>query len=321
MKLVVLDAATLGLPDEAWEPLTEFGEVDLFDRTEYDEAQVVERCQGAQVVLTNKVPLTAGVLSQLDSLELISVLATGYNNIDMVAARERGVTVCNVPAYSTEAVAQHTLALMLELCNRVALHDASVQAGDWCASPDFCYWLSPMRELREHTIGIVGMGKIGHRVGELCSAFGGRILGYSRRRKQSLNYESFAWASLEEIFQEADIVSLHCPQTEENAHFVDAALLATMKPTAFLINTARGSLIQEADLADALNQGVIAGAALDVVDGEPMRPECPLLGVPNCMITPHISWTSQQSREKMLRITLGNLRGYVNNHLINVVRA
>ncbi len=320
MKLVVLDAATLGFPDNVWEPLTEFGEVDLFDRTDYDDTQIIERCKGANIVLTNKVPFNAHVLSQCDSLELISVLATGYNIIDMPAAKARGVTVCNVPAYSTESVAQHTLALILGLCNQAALHSASVHKGDWCTSPSFCYWLTPMVELREHTVGIIGMGGIGHRLGEIISVFGGKILGFSRRRKHPLKYENFHWATIEEIFEQADIVTLHCPQTPENTGFVNAALLSRMKPNAFLINTARGALINENDLAEALHNGTIAGAALDVINGEPMRADHPLLGSPNCIITPHIAWSSEPSRSRLLRNTFGNLRGFLNNHLTNVVK-
>lgn len=320
MQIVVLDTATLGLPDESWDALAEFGDVELYARTPYEDAVIAERCAKASVVLTNKVPLSAEVFAQCPSIELVSVLATGYNVIDIEAARTHGVTVCNVPAYSTESVAQHTLALMLELTNRVGLHDFSVHRGDWCRSEEFAYWLTPMVELGEHTVGVVGVGMIGQRVAQMVCGFGGKVLGYSRRRRYPLRQENFAWADMEEIFERADVISLHCPQTPENAGFVNAELIARMKPGAFLINTARGGLINEHDLAVALHEGRLGGAALDVVSEEPMREDNPLLGAPNCIITPHMAWASLPSRERLLRNTLGNLRGYQNDHPVNVVR-
>lgn len=321
MKLVILDAQTFHYPDESpWAPLQAFGQVVIHALTPHDdESLIVERCAGADVVLTNKVPLKASTLARLKALKLISVLATGYNIIDLAAARDRGVTVCNVPGYSTHFVAQHTVALMLALCNRTAPLDAWVREGGWVRSPIFTWWDQPLVELDGLTVGIIGLGTIGRRVGEIVTALGCKVLGCSRSRKNTPEWPGFAWADSEEIFERADVITLHCPQTAENAQFVNAALLARMKPGSFLINTARGSLINEGDLRDALEKGSLAGAALDVVDGEPMRPNCPLLGAPNCIITPHVAWSSGPARQRLLDATVQNISHFLNGSPQNVV--
>ncbi len=310
MKIVALDAATLRMDEADWKPLREFGELVLYDRTPYETDAIVERAGDAAVVLTNKVPMGAAELGQLPSLRLISVLATGYNIIDLQAAREQDVTVCNVPAYSTASTAQHTLALMLELCNRVGLHDESVRRGDWIRSPDFAYWKRELVQFEGATVGIVGFGRIGRRVAAGAAALGARILGSAHRRRNTPEDYSFEWAETEDLFERADIVSLHCPQTPENFEFVNADLLRRMKSTAFLVNAARGTLVNERDLAAALSEGRPAGAAVDVLQREPMAPDCPLFKAPNCIITPHIAWSSRPSRLRLLEETAANIQGF-----------
>jgi glycerate dehydrogenase len=319
MKIVVLDAATLDFPDSAWAGLRALGDVVLHALTSSDNAVIVERCAGADVVLTNKVPLNAAVLGELPGLRLVSVLATGHNIVDGKAARARGVPVCNVPGYSTMAVVQHTLALILEWQNQVALHDTAVRAGEWVRSPKFAFWKTPLREIAGDTVGIIGFGSIGARVGDVLHTLGANVLAHSRNRRGAPAWGPFAWAEVEEVFERADVVTLHCPQTPENTRFVNAALLARMKPTALLVNTARGGLIDEVALAAALRAGRPAAAALDVVTDEPMRADCPLLGLPNCLITPHIAWASEKARSRLLESTAANLRAFAAGTPQNVV--
>jgi glycerate dehydrogenase len=319
MKIVVLDAATLDFPDAMWDGLRALGEVTLHPLTPADGALIRERCAGADTVLTNKVPLDAATLAALPALRLVAVMATGYNIVDAKAARARGVTVCNVPTYSTAAVVQHTLALMLEWTNQVALHNMAVQAGEWVRSPKFAFWKTPLRELAGDTVGIIGYGTIGARVAEAAHALGAKVLANSRSRRGAPAWQPFAWATVEEIFEQADVVTLHCPQTAENAKFVNAALLARMKPTALLVNTARGGLVDEGALAAALRAGRPGGAALDVVSEEPMPADCPLLGAPNCLITPHIAWASEKARRRLLETVAENVRAFAAGKPQNVV--
>jgi len=319
MKIAVLDAATLDFPESAWASFRALGEVVLHPLTPSDSVAIQKNCAGAQVVLTNKVPLDAATLAALPDLKLIAVLATGFNIIDAKAARAQRITVCNVPGYSTPAVAQHTVALMLEWSNHAALHDQSVRSGEWVRSPRFSYWKTPLRELAGRTVGLIGHGAIGARVGEIVHALGAKVLAHSRRRQNAPTWEGFAWADVGEIFENADIVSLHCPQTPENTRFVNAALLARMKPDALLVNTARGGLIDEAALAQALKAGRPGAAALDVVTTEPMRADCPLLGLPNCFITPHLAWASEESRKRLLEVSLANVKAFLDGAPLNVV--
>jgi len=319
MKIAVLDAATLDFPDAAWAALGVFGDLTLHALTPNDRAAILQHCAGAQVILTNKVPLDATTLAALPDLRLISVLATGFNIIDARAARAQGVAVCNAPGYSTTAVAQHTLALMLEWSNQVALHQQSVQAGEWIRSPRFSYWKTPLRELAGRTVGLIGYGEIGSRVGDIVHALGANVLAHSRRRQRTPAWQPFAWAEISEIFERADIVSLHCPQTPENTRFVNVALLARMKPDALFVNTSRGGLVDEAALAAALRAGRPGAAALDVVTQEPMRADCPLLGLPNCMITPHLAWASEEARRRLLDISAANVRAFLAGSPQNLV--
>ena len=318
-KIVALDASTLCFDRSEWDIFRALGEVTLFDRTPSETEAIVTRAAGADIVLTNKVPLRAETLARLPALRFIAVLATGYNVVDIKAARARNVPVANVPVYSTESVAQHTMALLLELCNHVGLHDRSVKDGDWIRSPDFSYWKKPIVELAGRTLGVVGFGRIGRRVGEIGHAFGMTIWATALRRQNPPDYQPFAWKSVPELFAGADVVTLHCPQTQDNLEFINTALLKTMKRSAFLVNTARGTLINEADLARALEAGVIAGAAVDVVSREPMLADNPLLKAANCLITPHIAWTSETARRKLLRETAENVRSFLAGVPRNVV--
>ena len=317
MRIVVLDGHTLNPGDNPWDDVAAQGELTVYDRT--PAGQIVERARDAQIVLTNKTPLSARTLEQLPNLQFISVLATGYNVVDVAAARTRNIPVSNVPVYGTAAVAQFVFALVLELCHHVAGHSAGVKAGDWTRSPDFCYWTAPLIELAGTRMGIVGFGRIGRRVGELAHAFGMEVLASDVQPGNEPPYAPFAWGSVEDMFARADFVSLHCPQTPDNTGFVNAALLRRMQPHAFFINTARGGLVNEADLADALNRGVIAGAAVDVVSSEPIAADNPLLGAPNCLITPHIAWATLAARQRLMRTTAGNIAAFLSGAPVNVV--
>jgi glycerate dehydrogenase len=309
-KLVALDSETLDLPDESWAPLAAFGSLEKHAFTPKDEATIIERCQGAEVVFSNKVPLMAPVLEQLPDLKLICVLATGTNNVDLEATQRLGQTVRNVPAYSTQSVAQHALAMLLELTNKTGYYSDTVHARDWIKSRQFCYWHHQIHELAGRTVGIIGFGQIGRATAALFHALGMRVLAYARTPRDEPDWPGFAFKSIEEIFAESDVISLHCPQTPENTGFVNAALLAGCRPGAILINTARGPLVDEQALREALDSGRLSGAALDVLTEEPMAKDCPLLGAPNCLITPHIAWASMEARQRLMQITVENVRSF-----------
>lgn len=322
MKIAILDAGTFYFEDDTpWAPLKDMGELTIYQHTPHGEADlIVERCQGCEIVLTNKVPLSAETLKQLPDLKMVGVLATGHNIVDGQAARKQGVVVCNAPSYSTQSVAQHTLALILELCNHVGLHTHSVHDGDWVRSEAFCYWKKPLVELSGATVGFVGWGEIGSRVGELVRALGANIISHTRSRRGAPDWaDGFRWGELDEVFAESDVITLHCPLTPENTGLVNAERLQAMKKTAYLVNTARGPLIDEAALAEALRNGEIAGAALDVVSSEPMKADNPLLGAPNCCITPHVAWSSLPARTKLLEITFDNVCAHLAGQPRNVV--
>ncbi len=318
MNIVVLDGHTLNPGDNPWDALEQLGRLTVYERTPPD--RIVERARPADVLLTNKTPLTAATLRQLPQLRFIAVLATGYNIVDVAAARERGIPVANVPEYGTDSVAQHVFALLLELCHQVGHHDAAVHAGEWSRAPDFCFWHDSPIELAGRTMGLVGFGRIGRRVGELAHTFGMSVVASGGARRLPPAYAPFAWQeSVEELFAQADVVSLHCPLTPENRSFVNAALLARMKPSAFLINTARGGLVDEHALAAALNARRLAGAAVDVVSVEPMRADNPLAGAANCIITPHMAWGSLAARRRLMATTVDNVRAFLAGHPIHVV--
>ncbi|NQU11328.1 D-2-hydroxyacid dehydrogenase [bacterium] len=317
MRIVVLDGHTLNPGDNPWEAVAALGDLTVHERTPPD--QIVARARDAEIVLTNKTPLTAATLADLPRLRFVAVLATGYNIVDVTAARQRGVPVANVPVYGTDAVAQFVFALLLELCHHVGAHHAAVHGGRWTRSADFCFWDHPLRELAGSTIGIVGFGRIGRRVGEIAHAFGMSVLAADQVQDRSPQNQPFAWRSVDEIFAEADVVSLHCPLTDQTTGLVNAVRLARMKPDALLINTARGPLVVEGDLADALNAGRIAGAAVDVVAVEPIRADNPLLTAKNCLITPHIAWATLAARRRLMQTTAENVVAFLAGTPQNVV--
>ena len=317
MKITVLDGYTLNPGDNPWDAVGTLGDLTVYDRTPPD--QIVQRAAGAEIVLTNKTPLSAQTLNQLPGLKMISVLATGYNIVDVKAARDLGIAVCNVPVYGTDSVAQHVIAVLLTHCHNPVLHDQAVRAGDWQKSGDFCFWKSPLIELAGKQIGIVGFGRIGRRVGELAHAFGMQVAAYDVCQGDTPPYEPFTWSTIDQIYARCDVVSMHCPQTDDNVGMVNRELLSKMKPTAFFINASRGGLVVEQDLADALNGGQLAGAALDVFSAEPARPDNPLLRARNCLSTPHIAWATLEARRRLMAVTAENIAAFIDGKPINVV--
>ncbi|MBL7968290.1 MAG: D-2-hydroxyacid dehydrogenase [Prolixibacteraceae bacterium] len=318
MKIVVLDGYALNPGDLSWNELKSLGECQIFDRTKPDE--VFSRISDAEVIITNKVVIGKHLIEQLPALQYIGVTATGYNVVDVLAANENDVVVTNIPAYSTDSVAQLVFSHILNVANRVELHAKSVQAGDWSANPDFAYWKTPQVELAGKTLGIVGYGRIGQKVAAIACAFGMKVIFQNRTRKINLP-EGVVQKSLAEVFSESDFVSLNCPLTAENMGFVNNSLIETMKPTVVLINTGRGGLVNETDLANALNSGRIAAACLDVLSTEPPSSLNPLLSAKNCFISPHIAWATFEARQRLMNITVENLKNYLQGKPKNVVQA
>jgi len=319
MKIVILDGYTINPGDNPWTLVELLGECAIYDRTPPE--LVLERAREAEIILTSKVKLTEAVIGALPKLRYISMLATGYNNVDVAAAARRGIPVANIPAYSTASVVQTAIGLLLELASGIGLHNTAVKAGEWVRSQDHSFWKQSIIELDGLTIGIVGYGTIGRAIARVAAAFGMQIIAYAPRTPADPGPVPIRFVPLEELFSTADVVSLNCPQTPENTGFVNSSLLALMKPAAFLINVARGGLMNEADLADALNRGVIAGAGLDVVAVEPMLPDNPLLGAANCVFTPHIAWASLAARQRLMTILAGNIASFLAGTPANVVNA
>lgn len=316
MKIVILESKAVNPGDLSWDAIKTFGDVTAYDRTPAEEAAV--RIGDAEVILINKTPITAEVMDQCPNLRLVCVEATGYNVVDCEAAKARNILVCNVPAYSTDCVAQFTFALLLEACCRVGLHNDSVHKGDWCRNPDFCYWLTPQMELAGKTMGIIGFGKIGRAVGKIANAFGMKVLAYNRSRcpeGEALG----EYVPLEQLLAESDVISLHCPMTELTANIINGSTIAKMKDGAILINTARGGLINEAELAAALEQGKLRAYCADVVSEEPIKESNPLLTASNCILTPHMAWAPVEARQRIIDITVQNIQGYLNGKPVNVV--
>ena len=317
MNIVVLDGYTLNPGDLTWDALKQLGPCTIHDRTPPE--LVLERAREAEVILTNKVVLNRETILALPQLKYIGVLATGYNVVDAVAARERSIPVANVPDYGTPSVAQHTFALLLELTQSAGHHAETVRAGRWSRSADFCYWDSPLVELHGLTFGIVGFGKIGQAVARLAEAFGMTVLVHSRRQPADL--PAFCeWVELDSLLARSDVVSLHCPLTPGTKQFINAERLARMKATAFLLNTSRGPLLDESAVAAALNNGTISGAGLDVLSVEPPPADNPLLTAKNCLITPHIAWASRAARARLMEIAVENIRAFAAGtprHVVN----
>jgi glycerate dehydrogenase len=314
-RIVVLDGYTLNPGDLDWEPLRALGECAIFDRTPAE--AVLERAAGASAVLTNKTPLPRTMIESLPELRYIGVLATGYNIVDTAAASAHGVAVTNVPGYGTASVAQHVFALLLELTQHVGHHAQTVREGRWSASPDFCYWDTPLVELAGRTLGVIGYGGIGEAVARIALAFEMKVIAATRRPRTDVPGVEFL--AIDDVFCRADVVTLHCPLTPETQGLVNAARLALMKADAFLINTGRGSLVVEQDLADALNASRLAGAGLDVLSTEPPTSKNPLLSAKNCLITPHIAWATRAARERLLGVVVENLRAFFAGTPQNVV--
>lgn len=317
MKIVVLDGYCINPGDLTWDRLHALGDAKVHDRTE--PSQLLERCAGAAAVLVGKLSLTREVIAALPDLRYIGVLATGYNTVDTAAARERGIVVTNIPTYGTESVAQHTIALLLEIANRVAEHAASVERGDWSHSADWSYTVAPLRELAGKTMGIVGFGRIGQQTARIAAALGMQILAYDHHMHEGPDDFAFRWYSLRGLLEESDVVSLHCPLVAETKGIVNAQTLKRMKRGAILLNTSRGGLVEEAALADALHRGHLAAAGLDVLMEEPPLSGSPLLMAKNCWITPHIAWATKEARARLLAVAVENLKMWIEGQPQNVV--
>ncbi|MGD9781662.1 MAG: D-2-hydroxyacid dehydrogenase [Kiritimatiellia bacterium] len=307
-RLVILDAFATNPGDLSWAPIEALADCSVHDRTA--PADVLARTGDADAVMLNKAVLSAATIAQAPNLKYVGILATGWNTIDLAAAKARGLVVTNVPGYSTDSVAQHAFALLLELTNQVGLHSADARSGGWAGNPDYCYRLTPQIELAGLVLGIVGFGQIGRAVARIGRAFGMRVLAH-RRDLSAPPPDGVEYVSLDRLFSDSDAVSLHCPLSPETAGLVDARRLAQMKPTAFLINTSRGPLVVERDLADALREHRIAGAAVDVLSTEPPAPDNPLLSAPRCFVTPHIAWATAAARKRLIDIAADNLRAFL----------
>lgn len=316
MNIVVLDGFTLNPGDLSWGLLEQYGRVTVYDRTPAN--SIVDRAKEADIVLTNKTPLRADTLKQLPKLRFISVLATGYDVVDIAEASSRGIIVSNVPGYSTMSVAQLTFALLLELCQQVGLHDRAVHEGEWANCADFSFWKTPLVELAGKTLGLVGTGSIGEQVARIGQAFGMNVI-VTNRSGNPPAIQGVEWVPFDRLIRESDVVSLHCPLTPDTEGLINEAVLSQMKRTAYLVNTARGKLVHEQDLASALNEGLIAGAGLDVLSMEPPSPDHPLLHARNCIITPHLAWASREARQRLMGITVHNVQAFLAGTPTNVV--
>lgn len=316
MNMIVLDGYTMNPGDLSWDELRKLGKVTIYDRTPADE--IIEKIAIADIVLTNKAVINAEAINAAKNLRYIGVMATGFNVVDIQAAKERNILVTNVPSYSTASVAQMTFALILELTNHVAEYAQSVRNDDWVRSKDFSYQIKPIRELQDKTLGIIGLGRTGKKVAGIALAFGMKVIA-SHKHPERDQMEGVQFVSEEDCFRESDILSLHCPLNAENKGFINQHSLSLMKPSALLINTSRGLLINERDLSDALNLGTIAGAGLDVLSAEPPSSDNPLLRAKNCLILPHIAWATYESRERLMRTVVDNIRAFSAGKPVNVV--
>ena len=319
MKIVVLDGYTENPGDLSWTELEKLGQLTVYDRTAYEESPLIaQRIGNAEIIVTNKTPISQQTLEQCPNLKLIAVLATGYNVIDCAAARKKGISVVNVPTYGTASVSQYSIALLLEICHHIGHHDQSVHAGNWANNADWCYWDYPLIELEGKTMGIIGFGRIGQAEGRIARALGMRVLAYDLYPSDS-GRAIGAYVDLDTLYRQSDVISLHCNLTPENTRMINKDSIAKMKDGVILINNARGQLIDEQDVADALNSGKLAAAGLDVVYTEPIREDNPLLKAKNCIITPHISWAPKESRQRIMDVTSENIRAFLAGRPQNVV--
>ncbi len=319
MKIVVLDGYALNPGDLSWEKIAELGELVVYDRT--PEEQIHERAKDADIILVNKTPLKRKSIEDLDKLKYIGVLATGYNVVDTEAARERGIPVSNIPAYSTAAVAQLAMALLLEICHHPGEHSRSVKEGKWASCPDFSYWEHPLLELDGKTLGIVGAGRIGQTVAGIAQALGMKVLAFNRNPNPEHETDRFRYTSLEELYATADVISLHCPLTDSTREMINEKSIEGMKDGVIVINTSRGGLVNEKDLAAALKSGKVSAAGVDTVSVEPILPDNPLLKAPNCIITPHIGWAPLAARLRLMEILEGNIKSFQAGAPVNTVNS
>ena len=317
MRLVVLESHAVNPGDISWDSLNEFGDVTIYDHTPYE--LIAERIRDADIVLVNKIEFTAALMYGCKNLKYIGELATGYNNIDLKAASERSITVCNIPSYSTPSVAQHTFALLLELCMHTGFHSAGVMAGKWNNSRDFCYWETPLMELSGKTMGIIGLGEIGKAVAKTAVCFGMNVIACAAHPRAESGIDGVTMATLDEVLSQSDVISLHCPLTQENKGLICAGTISKMRDGAIVINTARGGLVKEQDITDSLNSGKLGGFAADVLTKEPPVNGSPLFGAPNCIITPHIAWAPIESRKRLISIATENVRAFIGGHPQNKV--
>jgi glycerate dehydrogenase len=320
MEIVVLDGFTLNPGDLSWEGLEKFGNLTVHDRTTKETSEIIKAIGSAEIIFTNKTPVTKEVLEKVPSVKYIGVLATGYNVVDIVAAKNLGITVTNIPTYGTIAVAQMTFALLLELCHHAGDHSAAVKKGVWSSCPDFCFWNTPLVELSGKTMGIIGFGRIGQATAKIAQAFGLNVLYNDVNKIVDLEEDSCRYTSLDELFAKADIISLHCPLLDSTAGIINKNNISKMKDGVMIINTSRGPLVVEQDIADALNNGKIGGAALDVVTVEPIDANNVLLKAKNCILTPHIAWAPKESRSRLMNTAVENLRLFLTGTPQNVVK-
>lgn len=318
MKIVILDGFTLNPGDLSWEELKEFGDLTIYDRT--PQSKIIERSEGAEIIFTNKTVLSADTLNNLSHLKFIGVLATGYDIVNIEIAKARGIIVSNVPGYGTTSVVQMTFALLLELCVHVQRHSDAVMRGRWANSPDWCFWDYPLVELAGKTMGIIGFGNIGEKVSNVATAFGMNILAANNNRSDQTRRKNFSWAEIPELLKESDVVSIHCPLLPETKGLINIKTLNLMKKSAFLLNSSRGPIIIDGDLAEALDNDIIAGAGIDVLSMEPPAPDNPLFKAKNCIITPHIAWATKEARARLMKIAVNNLSSFLSGHPINVVK-
>ena len=319
MKIVVLDGYTLNPGDLDWEGIKKLGDLTVLDRIDHSPSAVIEAIGDAEIIYTNKTPLPKEVLSKVPSVKYIGVLATGFNVVDVNCAKELGIKVTNVPTYGTDAVAQFTLALLLEMCHRIGDHDVAVKNGEWASCPDFCFWKHPLIELSGKTMGFIGFGRIGQATAKLAQAFGLNLLVFNRSQNPDMASDTCQYASLDDVLAKSDIISLHCPLTEDTQGIINQSTIGKMKDGVMIINTARGPLIVEQDLKDALETGKVAAAAIDVASVEPILADNPLLTAKNCIMTPHIAWASKESRQRLMNSTVENLEAFLGGNPINVV--
>ncbi|CUQ33250.1 MULTISPECIES: D-2-hydroxyacid dehydrogenase [Hungatella] len=320
MKIVILDGYTENPGDLSWEEMEKLGELTVYDRTPVsDQMEIIRRIGDAEIVITNKTPVSRAAMDACPNIKYIGMLATGYNVVDYEAAKEKGIPLCNIPSYGTEAVGQFAIALLLEICHHIGHHDKAVHDGRWENNPDWCFWDYPLIELCGKTMGIIGYGRIGQSTGRIAQALGMKVLAYDTFQNPELESDTCRYADLDEVLGSSDVIALHCPLFADTEGIINKNTIAKMKDGVIILNNSRGPLIVEQDLADALASGKVYAAGLDVVSSEPIKGDNPLLNAPNCIITPHISWAPKESRKRLMDIAVDNVKAFLNGTLQNVV--